>query len=217
MPTKKDISQAFIEREITLKSRFSQGAYTRIYESVSGSMYLLGIVLRIIGTEEDSQAVESVTDSMIDEVSTELHAECERLGLLMENNGIEDMEASYTSPMSVCAKITSPRGSRFLTMIEELDIIACRLDCLWLSNLISDQQYSNAGYMWQRRIVRLANKIRSNTTRAIKSAQNKGNETAIAVEEAIQKSGVPLESVLEGSANDEVEDMTEDAPKVAEA
>jgi len=217
MPKRKsNISQAFVNRNITLNSRFSQNAYTRIYESVSGSLYLLGIVLRIIGTEDDAQSVEEITDNMINNVETDLRNERDRLVVVMENNGIDDMRASYTSPITIDVQITSPRASRFLNMVELLDEISCRLDCLWLSNLISDQQYSNAGYMWQRRVVRLANRIRINTTRAIKSAKTKGEETARAVHEAVKESGVSLDDThVDESDSDDSDDADKETQKAA--
>ncbi|RME41857.1 MAG: DUF1845 domain-containing protein [Planctomycetota bacterium] len=197
MPQKRrTVSQPYITQECTLNSRFSQTAYKRIFEQVSGSMYLLGIVLRIIGTDEEALAAEKVVDDMITEVSDELRNEIARLDRLLEANGLEGAHPKYTHPETYEVQLTSPRAGRFLFLIEQLDTLAHKLDSLWLTGILTDQQYANSGYAWQRRVVRLANRIRGITARAIASARSKGEETQKAVEKIVSESNVDVETPI---------------------
>jgi len=189
---KKEVSQAFLERELTLHSRYAQKAYDRIYNSASGSLYILGVVLRIIGSEEEAQKVEKLVDNMLLDVENELNAEIERLNKLLENNGLSDVHTSYTFPKVLSVPVTSPRGAKFLWFVEMLDTIAARLDCLWISGLLTDKQYTNASFQWQRRVIRLANKIRNITSRAVISAKGKDSETQSKVNKVVSEVGIDV-------------------------
>jgi len=193
MPKRNNISQAFIQRKVTFQSRYAQKAYDYVYDSASGSLYILGIVLRIVGNEQNAQEVEKIVDDMIAEVESELTGEIARLAKIREDNGLDDVGTSYTNPRTITVQITSPRAARFLHLISMIDELAAHLDCLWLSSILTDQQYSNAGFQWQRRVVRLGHRIRDIATRAIKSARGKGKEVEDKVKAAVEDSGVSVE------------------------
>ncbi len=217
MPQKRPtVSQPYITRDCELQSRFSQTAYNRIFEQVSGSLYLLGIVLRIVGTDEEALEVEKVVDDMISEVSTELDNEAQRLDKLLEANGLEGCHPKYTHPETFEVQLTSPRAGRFLYLIEQLDVLAQKLDSLWLTGVLTDQQYANSGYAWQRRVVRLANRIRQITSRAIASAKNKGEETEKKVAEAVAKSSVDVNKPI-GDETETAEDNEAEAEEEQKA
>jgi len=194
------VSQPYIGRKVTLNSRYAQTAYDRIFNSVSGSLYILGVILRIVGTEQDAQKVEKVVDDMITTVENEMEAEIVRLQALAESSGIEGAVPHYTNPATFEVQITSPRSDRFLRLIEMLDVIASNLDCLWLNHLLTDQQSQNAGYMWQRRVVRLANKIRETTSRAVSSAKKKDDNIHRQVQEVVETADVDVDEEIPEAA-----------------
>lgn len=184
-------SQPYITQAIELQSRYAQQAYRRSYKSASDSLYLLGIVLRIVGTQEQANNVETVIDELLKTCNDEIRQEAARLMKLLDDNSIET-NVSYSNGIRFEPRITSPRSRQYLGMIVAVDELIGLMDALWLNGVLSDSQYSNASYMWQRRLIRLANRIRNITSRAISAAKNGGKEMQDELEQALSDAGVEI-------------------------
>ena len=196
-------SQPYQENEVTLTSRFAQRVFRRSYQSTSGSLYLMGIVLRIIGTEEAALEGENAIDAILSPCDTALNEDIARLEKLCNDNGFNVNDLKYTANEMFVARITTPRGRLFLSMIEKMDYLVRLQDALWLGGYLTDAQYSSNCYAWQRRLIRVGNRIRSLTTSAIKAAKTKGEEISKAVDEAVKSSGVDLD---EGDVDEGADD-----------
>jgi len=204
-PKRRTISQPYITREITLHSDHAQRAHRRVYKSVSDSFYLMGIVFRIIGSKEEVEGVESLVNELLNDTKNDLQNEMARLNKLCDDNGI-DVNLNFTDVATISARITSPRGAEFLAMIEEADRVIMAMSTLWLSAIFDDSQYTSMAYMWQRRLVKLAGRIRNITATAIRKAKSSPDqELKNKIEESIADSGVDLDAHIDDL--DDVDDV----------
>jgi hypothetical protein len=167
------VSRPSVKRKVTLNSRHAQQTFKRAFETASRAFYSLDVILRIIGTEENAREVETVVEKLLTEVATELTNEAGRMDRLLEDNGIVG-EVNYNNPVVVEVEITTPNAHRFLGMIQEMDRLIARIELLWLSQALNNAQHSNGAYMWQRRLIRTAGKLRDIAQRAVAAAKRKG-------------------------------------------
>jgi len=206
-PKRRTISQPYITREITLHSDHAQRAFRRVYKSVSDSFYLMGIVFRIIGSKEEVEGVESLVTELLNDTKNDLQNEMARLNKLCDDNGI-DVNLNFTETATMSARITSPRGAEFLAMIEEADRVIIAMSTLWLSAIFDDRQYSAMSYMWQRRLVKLAGRIRNITATAIRKAKSSPDpELKSKIEESIADSGVDIDASVDDIDDAEDEEL----------
>ncbi|AJF08150.1 AcaB family transcriptional regulator [Geoalkalibacter subterraneus] len=168
-------SRPFFSRKITLGSHQAQQVYKRGFEVTSDAFSEIGIVLRIVGTEEEAKAVEKVVDDMLDKVSTELKQEKERMQKLLDENGIVG-DPQFTDPLSTEAQIFNPRAGRYLSLISEVDSVIRSMTLLWLSGVLTDGQYTNGAFHLQRRLLKISATIRNIARRARFAAYRKRNQ-----------------------------------------
>jgi len=212
---RRTISQPYITREVTLHSDHAQRAFRRVYKSVSDSFYLMGIVFRIIGSKEEVEGVETLVNDLLKDTKTDLQNEMARLTKLCDDNGI-DVDLNFTEVATMSARITSPRGAEFLAMIEEADRVIMVMSTLWLSAIFDDSQYSAMSYMWQRRLVKLAGRIRNITATAISKAKSgPDQELKTKIEESIANSGVDLDAPIDDEEDDDQNTEQEGIKKAA--
>lgn len=168
-PVKQRSSMPFMIRRLTLASQPVQRVYSRTYETTAYSLYALGVMLRAVGNEQQAVEVEKSVDESFTTLANDMQAETARLTQLLEDNGIME-QAKYTAPASLDAQVSTRRASAYLTILEGWDKMIRILDTLRLTEIITDHQYREGVYAWQRAISRLAYNNASIVSRAIRTA-----------------------------------------------
>lgn len=153
----------------TLGSYHAQRAYERSFEPTSRALYLMTVVLRAIANDDDASKVEAIVDGHFEELQKRYTDEIARLERQCEESGLEP-HVAFTKPVTLDAEISTPRANRYLGLIGQLDRIVGLIALLWLSGARSDSQYSAECYQWRRALLRLSNRIREISNRAIQSA-----------------------------------------------
>ena len=198
-------SHPFFVQKVQLHSFHAQQVFGRGFDVFAPAVFSLSVVLRIIGTDEQAQEIETLVNERLNKLVGDLRADLARLGKLAEANGIEFQGVDYSNPQFIEAKITSPRAVHFIALIREFDELVARLDTLWLSGLIPDENYSRSLYEWKRRILRLAVSIRSIAGRAMVTARRKAQEAPSGAALPIQEGHVLEEDADEDNGDHEVE------------
>ncbi|MDP1573160.1 MAG: hypothetical protein Q8M09_14945 [Pseudomonadota bacterium] len=166
-------SRPYFTQKVRLNSLHAQQVFDRGFDIGANAIFSLSIILRVIGTDEQAQGIEGIVDGRINKQLEDLRAETTRLETLAEANGIEFSGINYSNPKDVEARITSPRAVRYIGLIREFDALAAKFDTLWLSGVIPDGTYSRNIYEWKRRLIKLANGIRSIAGQAMVAARKK--------------------------------------------
>jgi len=178
VPRDNSKSHPYFTQKVKLHSFHAQQVFDRGFELCASSIFYLSVVLRIIGTDEQTREIEGIVDERLNKAFEDIRSEVARLEKLAEVNGIEFTGIEYTSPGEVEAKITSPRAVRYLGIIREFDNMVAKLDTLWLSGIVPDGSYSMSIYNWKRRLLRLAGYFRSITRQASIAARKKKAQDA---------------------------------------
>lgn len=166
-------SRPYVSQTTALNSVSARKVHDRVYERVDSALYGIGMVLRIAGNEDDAATVEEVVDNEIVSASQELLLEHTRLRTLADEHGVT-LTIRYTKPATIETKISSPRTVRFLSLVRDLDALIATIDGLWLAGVLDDKQHSQAIYLWQRRLFRVASRLIALAGRAFKAARNRG-------------------------------------------
>lgn len=165
------VSQPYIVQTVELGSRQAQLVLRRSFETAQRALYTTGIMLRVVTDDEEAiQQVESTVDEWIAQVDTELDEQIERLKKICESNGITG-EPSYTNPHTHQVEIRHPKVWAFLALIKKLDTFMNYQDLLWLSGIFNDAQYNAGAYQIQRRLIRLAGRLRNLAQRSMAAAR----------------------------------------------
>ncbi|MBX3630655.1 MAG: DUF1845 family protein [Nitrosomonas sp.] len=150
-------SRPFIVQNKPLHSFHAQQLFKRGFDIYANAIYSLSVILRAVGSEDDVREIEGAMDERMNHLFNDLMAECARLEKMAQANGIESNGIDYSNPITIEAKITSPRAARYIGAICEFDKMTARLDALWLAGMIPDKEYSRSIYEWKRRILKLSN------------------------------------------------------------
>ncbi len=180
-----------INRNWNFITKQSQEAYKRSYDVLSKAHVYIGVISRVTNKvtisdrEDQASQAEDMLNGLYDTLAKELKLEDERLGVLLEESGIDD-QANYSSPKVITVAIRSPQDTRFLSLLSLLDTMVSKLDTLWLTGVMTNQQKVNASVIWKRRVIKTANRIiqlsrnmRSSANKA-EDAKNTENETVAA-------------------------------------
>lgn len=197
-------SRPFVVHKLPLNSFHAQQIYRRGFETASNALYSLSVVLRFIGSDEQARQVEAFVDEHLTNTIKDLQAESARLAKLMENDGI-DAQVGYSGPQVFDVKISSPRILRFLNLVKEYDQMVAKLDALMLAEAIDENQYSVGIYEWKRRLLRLANRFRTQASRAVIAARR--GEASGAAAAGSEASGA--EDVIADENQEDVADEAE--------
>jgi hypothetical protein len=139
----------------------------------------MGITLRIVASEAQASAVETLVNEKLADLEQDMEAERARLERLCEGNGIHDLP-DYTHPKTCQAKVSSPQAARFLGLIIKLDELVGVMDSLWLCGLIDNRQIVRQAYEWQRRFIRAGGTVRKLANQARAAAMRSDKNGAIA-------------------------------------
>lgn len=193
-------------QKITLNSRHSTDVYARSYERCAYAIFIISIVIRARGSDEQATEYGVMADERLAMTLKDIQAEQKRLLGLMEASGIDAVTPTYSNPVEIDAPITSPRISRYLQILREFDTAITLIDSAWLQGLISDSEYYTGAYQLKKKMLRLSGKIEEISRRA-DAAVRKGNTPAAlaAVEEqkSIQKAKVVAPVVEEETTSSE--------------
>jgi hypothetical protein len=189
-PVRPAISRPVFERTIKINSEQAIRVIRKSYDRLIKSLYAIDVILRIIGEEQAIDELEGMVSNMIGECAQQLQEEKTRLDKIYTENGLTETP-TYTHPQDFKAQITSPQVAQFLELIKLLDQLMIVMDTLWLCQILSNKQCSEAHYHWQQRLQRLANRIVTIERIAHRAAYEQGHGQAVQM--ARQESGLTAE------------------------
>lgn len=170
---KQSNSRPYVVQEIPLQSFHAQQIFRRGFDVYTQSIYSLSVVLRAIADENQVREMEGLIDDKLNKAQDDIRNEMARLEKVAENNGITLEKVNYSQPTAVEAKISSHRSARYANIIREFDALIAKLDALWLSGMIPDNEYSRILYEWKRRIIKMASHTSGIVRQAMISAGKK--------------------------------------------
>lgn len=145
-------SVPYMIRRVRLFSTPAQRAYARAYDIHNTALYQAGVLLRIVGTDDQADKVEEGIDKRLDAMRADLEAEIKRLQQVRDDNGI-DTDVEYSSPIDVEAHISTRRSAVYLGILEMWDTLIRLLDTLRLTGIMTDKQFRTASNVWRRQIL----------------------------------------------------------------
>jgi hypothetical protein len=197
-------SPIFISKT-TLKSLQAQKIMGRIFSRAADSLFRVDVILRIIGKEEDIDALEEAVSKIIGKSSDALKEELERVSKLLADNGIDTLP-EYTAPKDYEVQITSPLVSQYLALIRTVDELIQRTDALWLTQVISSAQRSNGVFSWQQHVIRVGRRLVEAERMAWRAAREIGKEQEARDATGMDEAQIEADTAEELSAD--AEDMT---------
>lgn len=197
-------SNPILQRKIRLKTNHAQRVHHRGFGRTSNSLHRVDVVLQIISDQKSVDEVEQIIDELFDQYLTDIGQEQARLASLLESNGITG-EPEYTNPLDVSVEISSPQVSRLVRVLEQFENLVVAIDTLWLYGVFNNKQRKDSIYEWQRRSLRLGNRIVDIEKRAQRAAHNSGQDEEVAAKlgETGLESADEAEEDSDGSAADE--------------
>lgn len=175
-------SRPFVVQSLKLQSFHAQQVFRRGFDLYSDAIYSLSVVLRAVGTEDQVREMEGLIDDKLNKAQQDIRNEIARLEKVVEANGITLDSVNYSDPLIVEARISSHRSARYAGILQEFDGLIAKLDALWLSGMIPDNEYSRILYEWKRRILRIASNARGIVRQAMidsrKQAQQEKDDQA---------------------------------------
>lgn len=171
-------SNPVLERTVTLNSEYTQRTFHRGFKRTARALYAIDVILRIIGNDEETDEVEDAIDKMISDWVKAITDERGRLQELRKANGI-DADPVYTAPKEIKIRIASPQAGRYMEMLRLYDSLVKDIDALWMHQILTNKQRRQLIHDWQRRTLRLGNKIVDIERRAHKAAKSKGKEDEV--------------------------------------
>lgn len=153
-------------RTVTFRTLHGQKVYKRNYKVYSRAVYNIGVMLRVIGKEEEAVEMETLIDKEISKISESMRGEKARLQSIIDDVAIESM-VKYTDPVEEDVIISTPRGKQYLNLIISLEDLVSLVDTLWLEGELDDAQQVALNRQWRqslmkmgRRVIHMNNEIR---------------------------------------------------------
>lgn len=152
---------------LRLNTDFAQRVYRRAFDRLKADLYVLTVRTRASGMDEAADAIEAIISEAFASARKDLEAELERSDVLLDDVKLSDM-AEYERALVTQAAYSTPRAREFLDLLLKLDQLLMRYDALWLSGYIETRPRVARSQNWQRRMVKIANRLRElgNRTRA---------------------------------------------------
>lgn len=202
-------SRPYVVQSLKLQSFHAQQVFRRGFDLYTDAIYSLSVVLRAVGTEDQVRAMEELIDDRLNRAQNDIRNEIARLEKVVEDNGITLDRVNYSEPVVVEAKISSHRSARYAGILHEFDGLIAKLDALWLSGMIPDNEYSRILYEWKRRILKIASSARGTVRQAMidsrKQAQQESASQSMQNKAADQILSGGTEPIINGeSGNDEI-------------
>ena len=166
-------SRAYVEEEILLRSDEAQHVAKRAGPQAIVSLQKLAVVLGYLTKDKHIREVEGMIDQAIEKAAQEIAAEIARVQKLINDNGIT-VALQFNHPAAFTVALTTPAAVAYYGLIRQLDELMVRVHQLWFGRVWDSHQRREAGIQWQRRLVRLANRINHTEQRAWIAFLNKG-------------------------------------------
>lgn len=172
------LSQPVYRNELKLKSLQAQRVAHRSFAPLAGSLFRSDVILRIVGTDDAADELETIIQDLMQPVMNDLEKSQEQARYVLEQNKISSTP-DYTYIRSFPVEIMSPQTATFARMIKELDNLIVLLDTLWFNGLLTNKQRSQQTKDWQQRLLRMANRIINFERRARRRALDAGKQAEV--------------------------------------
>lgn len=209
---------------LQLNTDFAQRVYKRSFDRLKADLYVLTVRTRSSGMDEAAKAIETVISEAFASARKDLESELERSDALLDDVKLSDLP-EYEGALTTQAKYSTPRAKEYLDLLLKMDQLLMRYDALWLAGHIETQPRVARSQNWQRRMIKIANRLRElgNRTRAglTREADKRNGATngAPAASATATVTSVPATAVadpdadpedLEAEANDGVEEVPDE-------
>lgn len=164
---------------IQLNTDFAQRVYKRAFDHLKGDLYVLTVRTRSNGKDEAAKAIDVIIADEFASVRKDLDIELERADAMLDAAKITKL-ADYDRRLTTDAKYSTPRAKEYLDLVLKMDQLLMRYDTLWLHDRIADQPRMARCQNWQRRLIKVANRLRDlgNKTRAMLSRDAQAHAAA---------------------------------------
>lgn len=165
-------SHPIISRKLTLHTHQAQRVDRRLTDRLNRTLYNLDVILRIIGSSKEVDAVTSKITDKLRETTSELKSEKERVEKIRSDNLVEVVHA-YSHPVERNIDLSTPYIFQVVDLLEMFDSLVRSIDALWFAGQFKGSQKEQATWTWQRRLVKLGNEIIDLERRARNAADKK--------------------------------------------
>ena len=204
--------------KITLNTDFAQRVYRRTWDRLKADLYVLTVRTRSSGMDDAAKAIESVISEAFEHARKDIEGDLARSEAIMDDVKLTELP-TYKGAQTVEAEYSTPRAKEFLNLLLQMDQLLTRYDALWLTGQIETQQRIQRSQNWQRRLIKIANRLRelgnrtrAGLTREMEKRTEKSEPTTAGVTNAEgAESSVTLED-LDGSAGELEPDTQTAAP-----
>lgn len=148
-------------RAITLNTIHCQRIYRRVWDRIKADIFVLTVRTRIMGFDDAGEAAENFLEEQFAQARADLAADIERADVLMDEHELSDRASYGDHALRIVAEYTTPQANQYLDLLLALDELLMRHDSLWLSGIIAPKERTVRGYEWQRRLIKLANRVRN--------------------------------------------------------
>ena len=175
-------SRANVPVKLSLHSNHAQKVFEYNFGTAANALYVMSVILPIYVDAQGVNGIGEVIDKEFDGVREELTADIERATQVAEENGIDLSAVEYTKPKEYTAELTTPRAGQYLGLIREMDRFISMTDVLWLSGIYNDHQHQTGSYKWRRQLIKLANRMRNTSSRAMNLARRTDGQSGALAE-----------------------------------
>ena len=143
------------------------------FRLVVRAFYSISVILRIIGSDDEMDALEEVLDEKLRAIAAEVDGEIQRLQVLVNSVGGVDAIV-YTHPKTVEVQISSPQLAQYIALIRKVDEVNGLVDSLWLGGHLTSKQKKTATFKWRRLVYSLGREIFELGKRAREGVERRG-------------------------------------------
>jgi hypothetical protein len=153
--------------KITLNTEYAQRVFFRCWDRLKADLYVLTVRTRTFDQNEAAGALEAVISESFDKARTDLAADLERTEVLRDHAQVRDIP-EYDDRLETVATFSTPRARQFLALVQQMDQLLVLYDALWLAGFAETQERIQRSQNWQRRLVKMTNRLRelANRTRS---------------------------------------------------
>lgn len=147
---------------LQLNTDFAQRVYKRAFDRLKADLYVLTVRTRssgISGMDEAAKAIETIISEAFASARKDLESELERSDALLDAVKLSDLP-EYEGALTTKAKYSTPRAKEYLDLLQQMDQLLMRYDALWLAGHIETQPRVARSQNWQRRMIKVANRLR---------------------------------------------------------
>jgi hypothetical protein len=183
---------------LALNTDFAQRVYRRCWDQLKGDLYVLTVRTRTNRAHETAGAIERIITEAFQKTRQDLASDLERTEVLLDHVKLTDLPV-YEGLLSTNATYSTPRAKEFLLLIQQMDQLLMRYDALWLGGFVETQARVDRSQNWQRRMIKICNRLRELAHRTRVSLA-RAAETAAAKSESVPAGPAAATDQIPGSA-----------------